>query len=254
MPVAWAAAIGGAASLAGSAIQSGAQSNAASTQSNMFGTIQNMNSPYTNAGYGATGALTAGLGIADAGLPSWAQNNPSTSGIQNGQFTSLFNNQDLNSQLAPNYQFQLQQGQNAVVNGDTPSQGALSGSTLKDLIQYNQNFAGNAYQQALNNWTSQQNTIYGRLSGVAGLGQNSANQTGAAGTQLGTGIGQAQSAAGSSLGAGVSSAGQGAAGAGTLAYLMQNNPNFNGGMSGGQWAGQGNNYDNSNGAFTPIGG
>ena len=89
---------------------------------------------------------------------------------------SLIRRNDLKTNLAPNYQFQLDQGIGATKNLANASGGLLSGNTLKGINDYAQNFAGNAYQQAFNNYNAQQTNIYNRLSNLAGLGQT-ANQT-----------------------------------------------------------------------------
>ena len=115
--------------------------------------------------------------------------------------TNQFNNQDLNAQLAPNYAFQLQQGQGATNAANNATGGMMGGNALKGLQDYTQNYAQGAYQNAFNNYQSQQTNIYNRLAGIAGIGMQGA--TGSANAQLGTGsniaqltqgIGQAQAA------------------------------------------------------------
>jgi len=104
-------------------------------------------------------------------------------------------------QFSPAYQFQLQQGQQVVFNQDTPGQGALSGAALKDLIGYNQGMAGTSFNNAFNQYQTQQGNIYSRLANLANLGQNAAANTGQQGTALAgqaaqsaTNIGTAQAA------------------------------------------------------------
>jgi hypothetical protein len=100
--------------------------------------------------------------------------------------THQFDANDLNSQLAPNYQFMLGQGQMANQRAANVGGGALSGNTLTGLNRYTQDYAGNAYQNAFNNYNTQRNNIYNTLSGIAGLG-STANQQGiGAGTAYGT--------------------------------------------------------------------
>ena len=100
--------------------------------------------------------------------------------------THQFDVNDLNSQLAPNYQFMLGQGQMANQRAANVGGGALSGNTLTGLNRYTQDYAGNAYQNAFNNYNTQRNNIYNTLSGIAGLG-STANQQGiGAGTAYGT--------------------------------------------------------------------
>lgn len=104
------------------------------------------------------------------------QNALSTIASMQPQFTHTFDASDLNSNLAPNYAFQLQQGQAANQNAAGVAGGLVGGNALKGLQDYTQNAAGNAYQQAFNNYNAQQTNIYNRLSNLAGLGQI-ANQT-----------------------------------------------------------------------------
>ena len=123
-------------------------------------------------------------------------------------FQHQFDTADLNSNLAPNYAFQLGQGQQANQRAANVGGGALSGNTLTGLNRYTQDYAGNAFQQAFNNYQSQRTGIYNTLSNIAGLGStanaqgisaggtygtNLTNlQTGLAAAQAGATVGQAQ--------------------------------------------------------------
>lgn len=98
--------------------------------------------------------------------------------------THQFNAQDLQSGLAPNYDFMLQQGLRANQNAANVSGGLLSGNTLQGMQNYTQNYAQNAYQNAFNNYQTQRQNIYGNLSNVAGLGQTSLGQLGQVGSNL----------------------------------------------------------------------
>lgn len=104
--------------------------------------------------------------------------------------THQFNAADLAAGLAPNYDFMLQQGQMANQRAANVGGGALSGNTLQGLQQYTQNYAGNAYQNAFNNYQAQRQNIYNTLSGIAGLGQTANQQA----IGAGTGYGQQQTA------------------------------------------------------------
>jgi hypothetical protein len=184
-----AAIIGGAAvGLAGSAISGSAAQSAAQTQAGAaenaqgiseaeFNTITAQQQPFMQAGYGALNALNQGLGIGTANPSQQAQ------GVGFGSLTQPFTAQNF-QQLSPAYQFQLQQGQQGVLNSDSPSAGALSGSALKDLTGYNQSMANTSFYNAFNQYQTQQGNIYSRLSNIANLGQNAAANTGQAGTAL----------------------------------------------------------------------
>ena len=99
-------------------------------------------------------------------------------------FTHQFNAQDLQSNLAPNYEFMFNQGVGANRNLANVGGGLLSGNTLQGLNTFGQNFAGNAYQQAFNNYQTQRQNIYSNLSNAAGLGQTSLGQLGQVGSNL----------------------------------------------------------------------
>ena len=92
-------------------------------------------------------------------------------------------NADLNANMAPNYAFQLQQGQNATNLANNATGGLIGGNALKGLQDYTQNYASGAYQNALTNYMgqqaqgfnqnqTQQSNIFNRLSGIAGIGSN----------------------------------------------------------------------------------
>jgi hypothetical protein len=98
--------------------------------------------------------------------------------------TNQFNNQDLNAQLAPNYDFQLQQGLGQARNSANVGGGLLSGNTLQGLNTYAQNYAQGAYQNAFTNYQAQRNNIYNTLAGQAGMGQNANQQLSSLGGQL----------------------------------------------------------------------
>jgi len=99
-----------------------------------------------------------------------------------GQFTHQFDANDLNANLAPNYDFMLKQGQGQVGNTLNSTAGLLSGNAQQGLNTFTQNYAKNAYQDAFNNYTTNQTNIYNRLASLAGLGQTSLGQSAAAGT------------------------------------------------------------------------
>ncbi|WP_233854122.1 hypothetical protein [Paraburkholderia sp. HD33-4] len=217
-----AAAIGGIAagvgSVAGAVISSSGAKSAANTQAagqdaaaqvqqNMFNTINGQEQPFIGIGNGAAGALNNLLGLTNGAGPG---------GLPNGylnQTMGQFSFDPSTMANSPAYQFAQSQGLQQVQNAAAPAVGALSGAALKDLTsfatgtaeQYYNNYynmAQNQYETNLNSLQSQQNNIFSRLSGIAGLGQNAASQVGTAGTQLGTGMAQATAGAAASQAAG----------------------------------------------------
>lgn len=201
--------IGAGASESAASQQAAAAANAQAISEREFNTITGQESPYMQSGYGAQGQLNYLLGI---GAPGTA-GQPGTGGLSTsaspggfmgtaptaasstaggyGSLLDKFNTSDW-QQLSPAYNFQKQQGTQGVLNGDAAGQGALSGSAYKDLINYNQNAANTSFNNAFNQYQTQQGNIYQRLAGVAQLGQASAANTGQQGTAL---AGQAGNAA-----------------------------------------------------------
>jgi hypothetical protein len=152
--------------------------------------------------------MTAGQGALSQeeyllGIGTPGQGGVPTSSTAGGQGSLLtpFTAQQM-QQYSPAYQFQLQQGQQGVLNQDASAQGSLSGASLKDLIGYNQNYANTAYNNAFNQYQTQQGNIYSRLQGLSGLGQSAASMTGAQGTQLTGQAAQSATNIGTALGAG----------------------------------------------------
>lgn len=120
-----------------------------------------------------------------------------------GSFTKPFDVQSFYQNLDPSYFWRLQQGQQAVVNGNAAGSGALSGSAMKDLLNYNQNAASQEYGNTYNRYQTTQGNIFSRLAEMAGLGQSAAAGVGANGVALAGQAGQAVQNAGSATGAGI---------------------------------------------------
>jgi hypothetical protein len=147
-------------------------------------------------------------------------------------YTGTFTNQDLTANLAPNYQFMLNQGLGANSQNVNVGGGGSNVNTANQVFA--QNYASNAYQNAYNNWyNTRQANVQNQLapiqigqnaaSALAGVGPatgaNIANTTVGAGTALASGqIGSANALAG-----GLGSVGNGA----LLASMMNGNANQN---------------------------
>lgn len=237
-----AAAIAGGAIVAGGISAAGAESaagteasadkNAQAISLNEFNTITGQEAPYLQSGYGALGQLNYLQGIGTPGQGNTSATSPS------GGFGSLnqpFTAQTM-QQYSPAYQFQLQQGQQGVLNQDATSQGALSGAALKDLTSFNQNYANTAFNNAFGQYQTQQQNTYNRLANVAQLGQAAAGQEATSGTSLANqqaqsasniGIAQAGGTVGatSSIGGGITSGINGAL-LGSLLYGGGNSQNL----------------------------
>src|SRR5262249_51218287 len=72
-----------------------------------------------------------------------------------GSFTQPFGVEQFYDFADPGYAFQLQQGTQALQNSAAADSGALSGAALKDLLKYNQDYAGTAYNDAFNRYQTQ---------------------------------------------------------------------------------------------------
>lgn len=178
-------------SVAGSLIGAGASQSAANTQANaanratdtqlqMFNTINQQQAPWRQAG----------------------QNALSQIGQLMPDFTRTFNANDLKSNLAPNYAWQLEQGLGAVKNAGNLQSGLIGGNTLRGVNDYAQNYAGNAYQNAFNNYNAMQTNIFNRLSNIAGLGQTANQSVANTATGLAPSISNTQVGAGAAQAAG----------------------------------------------------
>lgn len=139
--------------------------------------------PWQNAGASATNTLAGLLGTPGQGLlQPWNQTFTAPTAAQ--------------AAATPGYQFQLQQGENAMQNSAAGNGSLLSGRTLADLNNFAQGTASTNYQNTFNNAQSQyqsayntflnnQNNTYSRLMGVSGEGLQAAGGEG----QLIQGIG-----------------------------------------------------------------
>jgi hypothetical protein len=241
-----AAAIGGGVGLIGAAMSSNAAGNAAQLQAQaaqnaqnisqgQFNTIVGQESPFMNAGVGATGQLNYLLGQGTPGQQTGAvgPTAASSTGGGYGSLLSPFTAQNF-KEMSPAYQFQMQQGQQGVLNADSSGQGALSGAALKDLTSYNQGMANTSFNNAFNQYQTQQGNIYSRLAGIANLGQSAATNTAQTGTALAGQAAQSAQNIGSALAGGqVGSANAWSGGLGNLGGLVAGSYGGGGGGGGG---------------------
>lgn len=215
MPIGWAAGAAAVGSIAGGIISAGGAESAAQTQAqaaanaqniqqNIFNTEMGNESPFIQSGTAANAQLDYlyGLGAPGQAGPNGQQVTAQSSTA--GGYGSLLTpfTADYMKQYSPAYQFQLQQGQQGVLNQDANSQGAESGAALKDLIGYNQNDANTAYYNAFSQYQTQQNNVYQRLMGLSTQGQAAASNQATGASNFGAGIGNSATNVGTALGAG----------------------------------------------------
>lgn len=218
-----AAVIGGAAVLGSAYMSSQGAQNAANTQANAA--LQQQGNLLA-AGNQASQQFTPYANYGTTALGSLAANNP--------YFNQQFSNQDLNSNLAPNFGFGLDIGQRSNLMASNATGGVVGGNAQTALNQFSNNYALNAYQNAFNNFQVQRGNISALDLANANLGLSGA--TGAANAQLGTatnianlGIGSANAQAASQVAQG-NIAGNALNSLGSLGYgYFNGQPNTGGG-------------------------
>lgn len=191
-----AAVTGAGGSLLGGHAQAKGAKQASQMNMDMFGTLNQQQQPFLQSGYGANAKLSQLLGVGG----------DSNSGDY-GSLTKSFTPEDYLANKDPGYEFQRQQGEQALRNAAGAGSGAIGGAALKDLLKYNQDYAGTAYQNAFNRYQTQQGNIFSRLSGLLGVGQNAANTSAQVGTTLTGNASNFTAGAGAATGAGIVGAG-----------------------------------------------
>jgi len=179
----------------GAQLQYGATQDAARQQREMFDILNAQQLPYRTAGGGALTSL-------QEMLPYFTEKQ-----APYRPFTA----EDLKSNLAPNYEFMKQQGLGATAQAMNPGGG---GSNI-DLARtkFAEDYAGTAYQNALQNYMSQQQNIfnqgqsertniYNKLSNLAGIGQTATTNIGNVGIGTAGNLGQLAIGGATALGAG----------------------------------------------------
>jgi len=141
---------------------------------------------------GAPGATPAGF-------------DPATFGSLNKDFTLA------DFQKDPGYDFMMAEGQKAIDRSASARGGLFSGRTMKETSRYAQNYSWGKLGEAYNRFEANRAARYNRLSGVAGMGQTSANQMAVTGAQTSASI------ADTMIGGATSAAASRASGANALA-------------------------------------
>lgn len=165
-------------------IQSNEAQRALQLQEQMWQTTMGNLSPFMQMGQGAGATLAKMLS-------------------PGGQLTQSFTPADYLANQDPGYQFQLQQGNKALQASQAAGNGVLAGSSLKDLINYNQGMAATGYQNAFDRWNTQQNNLYSRLMGMTSIGENAAANAGNTGIQAGANMGNTMMGIGNAQAAGL---------------------------------------------------
>ena len=179
----------------GAQLQYSATQDAARQQREMFEILNAQQAPYRAAGGGA--------------LTKISEMMPQLTQTPEGY--KPFTAADLKTNLAPNYEFMLGQGLGAT--RQALNVGGGGSNVERGGVKFAQDYASNAYQNALQNYMTQEaqkfnqqqtglGNVYNRLAGIAGIGQTATGQT----TNLGTGtagnLGQLAIGGATALGAG----------------------------------------------------
>lgn len=143
-------------------------------------------------------AAPGGNGVDDTGL------NAEISRILNqgapGALAKPFGMADFTAD--PGYQFRQDEQAKALTRAGQAQGGLGSGKYLKDAMKYSGNLAAGEYGNAFSRFTTNQNNLFSRLSGIAGIGQGATNQTTAAAGNYGQQVGSNIIGAGNALAAG----------------------------------------------------
>lgn len=151
--------------------------------------------PGLQAGQQALAALTGGLGLEapravtgpGAEYGATQQQLTQAAGAMPGQFRQQFQYGDLYKD--PSYQFRLNEGLRAI-QASAAARG-MGGQTMKDIVNYGQQAASQEYGSAYDRFMRNQQALYDRLSGLAGLSTTAAGASGQAAGQFAQGAQQA---------------------------------------------------------------
>lgn len=144
----------------------------------MFNTITGQEQPFVNAGYNSLTQLLAGLTGPNGGPGTLNAPYPGGPAPTAPTFQALPTANEAPFTMAdytqsPGYQFQLQQGQDSVLNNASRTGGVNSGNTLKALTQFGQGVANQDFQQAYNNYNNNYwNTFNANTSAISGNNAN----------------------------------------------------------------------------------
>lgn len=176
--------------------QAGATRDAADAQLTASREALAAQKPFLEGGYAATNRLLDLLGLS------------SNTGAQGyGSLNTPFSFKPGDLTQTPGYQFQLQQGQEALDRKAAAGGGFYSGAALKAATGFNQNLASttfdNEYNRAFNAYQTNRANTLNPLQALAGQGQTAATTTGQIQQNTGnalaglyTNLGNAQAAAG----------------------------------------------------------
>jgi hypothetical protein len=92
-------------------------------------------------------------------------------------------------QADPGYSFRMSEGMKGLERSAAARGGLLSGGTLKGIQRFGQDLASQEYQNAFNRYGIERERRLNPLQSLAGVGQTTSQQLGAAGTQMAGNVG-----------------------------------------------------------------
>jgi hypothetical protein len=92
-------------------------------------------------------------------------------------------------QQDPGYAFRMSEGMKGLERSAAARGGLLSGGTLKGIQRFGQDLASQEYQNAFNRYGIERERRLNPLQSLAGVGQTTSQQLGAAGTQMAGNVG-----------------------------------------------------------------
>lgn len=179
--------MGADASKAAAKTQAEAADRATQAQLGMYNQTVDREQPFVQAGTNGLADLTKLLGIGSPGGPT----SPVLQMLGIGGPGGVGGTGQIDPrtfQGSPGYQFQLQQGTNAVTNS-AAANGGLGGNALRQLMGVGQQTANQGWQQYLGNVGNAWQSQIGNISSLVAGGQNAAANLGTIGTQVGGQIG-----------------------------------------------------------------
>jgi hypothetical protein len=111
-------------------------------------------------------------------------------------------------QADPGYAFRMSEGMKGLERSAAARGGLLSGATMKGIQRFGQDLASQEYSNAFNRYQTNRAARLNPLQSLAGVGQTSAQQVGAAGQNMAAGIGNALGAYGQGASEAMGAAGQ----------------------------------------------
>jgi hypothetical protein len=160
-----AAALGAVSSRSAAKTQASAAGQAADLQRDQFERQVELQAPFREAGVRALNKLEAASDYTPFGM---------------NQF-----------QADPGYAFRMSEGMKGLERSAAARGGLLSGGTLKGIQRFGQDLGSQEYQNAFNRYQTERNARLNPLQSLAGVGQTSTNQLGAAGQSMASGVGEA---------------------------------------------------------------